>query len=262
LGPDNTVLISAHHGIYFRQPPKTENNKSPKPLPSQVPAKDVEPEPLICLGYVFEDSLVYMGDVSSIPDRSWKYLEGIRQKHQKGVKENGHSKPNGVARTALEESVNQSIADLNLDSGIHGHTERNGAVLGKVTTPNPLILVVDSLWPLRSHPSHFSFPQALATALRLGADLSLLIGFVHPTTHFIWEELCLSIREEDGKRDHPDSEAAKALVKKVWNDKQFSGDAGKKLKEWAGRVEPSWDGLKLEITPDGWTEVASRGISL
>lgn len=252
----------AHHGIYFRQPPKTENTKSPKPLPAQVPAKKVEPEPLICLGYVFEDSLVYMGDVSSIPDRSWKYLEGIRQKHQNAVRVNVHSKSAEVARTALEESVIQSAAELNLDSGIHGHTERSGAVLGKVTAPNPLILVVDSLWPLRSHPSHFSFPQALATALRLGADLSLLIGFVHPTTHFIWEELCLSIRGEDGNRDHPDSEAAKALVKKVWNDKQFSGEAGKKLKEWAGRVEPSWDGLKLEITPGGWTEVASRGISL
>lgn len=205
-----------------------------------------------------------MGDVSSIPDRSWKYLKGLRQNHHNGVVENGNSRSNSteVARTALEESVNESIEKLKLDEGIHGHTERNGAILAKHTTQNPLILVVDSLWPLRSHPSHFSFPQALATALRLKADLSLLIGFVHPTTHFIWEELCLSIRGKDGKREHPDSEAAKALVKKVWNDEQFSGEAGKRLKEWAGRVEPSWDGLKLEMTPEGWTEVATRGIAL
>jgi hypothetical protein len=257
-------MCTAHHGIYFRQPPKTENNKSPKPLPSQVSPKKVEPEPLICLGYVFEDSLVYMGDVSSIPDRSWRYLEGLRPKSS-STSQTTQIKSNGdlPATTSLEESVSQSVADMKLDEGIHGHTERNGAVLGKFASESrPLILVVDSLWPLRSHPSHFSFPQALATAMQLQADLSLLIGFVHPTTHFIWEELCLSIRGKDGERDHPGSEAAKALVKKVWGDEQFDCDFGEKLKEWAGRVEPSWDGLKLEIASDGWTEVATRGISL
>ena len=206
-----------------------------------------------------------MGDVSSIPDRSWKYLEGLRRKQPQNGNQTAHRTTNGEApaTTSLEESVGQSVADMKLDEGIHGHTERNGAVLGKFTSKSkPLILVVDSLWPLRSHPSHFSFPQALATALRLGADLTLLIGFVHPTTHFIWEELCLSIRGKDGQRDHPDSEAAQALVKKAWSDQQFDCEFGKKLKEWAGRVEPSWDGLKLEIAPEGWTEVATRGISL
>jgi hypothetical protein len=66
----------------------------------------------------------------------------------------------------------------------------------------------------------------------------------------------------DGQRDHPDSSAAEALVKKVWNDKQFNSKFGRELKAWGGRVEPSWDGLKLEIAQDGWTEVATRGISL
>lgn len=228
-----------------------------------MPAKHVEPEPLICLGYVFEDSLVYMGDVSSIPDRSWNYLEGLRQK-QPSATRISHATTNGSApaTTSLEQSVYESVAEMKLDAGIHGHTERTGSILDKYTSPQPLILVVDSLWPLRSHPSHFSFPQALATALRLGSDLTLLIGFVHPTTHFIWEELCLSIRGKDGTREHPDSEAAAALVKKVWNDEQFRGETGEKLKEWAGRVEPSWDGLKLEIAHDGWTEVATRGISI
>lgn len=255
--------MPAHHGIYFRQPPKTETNKSPKPLPSEVPSKDVEPEPLICLGYVFEDSLVYMGDVSSIPDRAWKYLESLRTKSQTAQIGNGDSTSKVPARTALEESVNQSITALHLDEGIHDGTQPNGAILGKYTSSSkPLILIVDSLWPLRTHTSHFNFPQALATALRLDADISFLTGFSHPTTHFIWEELCLSIRGKNGERDHPDSDVAAALVSKVWNDKQFNGDAGKKLKKWGGRVEPGWDGLKLEIEQNGWTEVGTKGISL
>jgi hypothetical protein len=215
------------------------------------------------LGYVFENSLIYMGDVSSIPDRAWKYLESLRAKSRIAEVEDEKSVTAIPARTALEESVNQSVAALKLDQGIHGSTESNGAVLGKYTsTAKPLILIVDSLWPLRTHTSHFNFPQALATALRLDADMSFLTGFSHPTTHFIWEELCLSIRGKSGEREHPDSEAAAALVKKVWNDKQFNGDAGKRLRKWGGRVEPGWDGLKLEIESDGWTEVGTRGISL
>lgn len=222
----------------------------------------MEPEPLICLGYVFDKSLVYMGDVSSIPDRAWSFLKSLRP--NKTVKQVNGEQAAETARTSLEASVTKTVAELDLDSGVHASRRANsdGTPSGIFTqSPNPLILVIDSLWPLRTHSSHFNFPQALDTALRLGANMSYLTGFSHPTTHFIWEELCLSIREIDGQRDHPDADAASALVQKVWQDRQFSGELGKKLKSWGGKVEPSFDGLKLEISPKGWTEVETRSLS-
>jgi hypothetical protein len=206
-----------------------------------------------------------MGDVSSIPDRAWTFLEGLRPNRTiNGGARNGNRKSASEsdehdaipARTSLESSV----ADLNLSGS--ERSNGNSSASGTFTTSSdPLILVIDSLWPLRTHSSHFNFPQALDTALRLEANMSYLTGFSHPTTHFIWEELCLSIRGLDRQRDHPDAKAAAALVQKVWRDKQFTGDLGKKLKHWGGKVEPSFDGLKLEVSQKGWTEIEAKGLS-
>ena len=72
-----------------------------------------------------------------------------------------------------------------------------------------------------------------------------------------------------GKRNHPDEGIARKLVEEVWADEQFAkahkgqdgGSLGDKLKRWGGRVEPAWDGLKLQIANEGWTEVETRAAS-
>jgi hypothetical protein len=215
-----------------------------------------------------------MGDVSDIPDKSWKMLESLRRrdgtspsssskletdqvrKSANGEALNGHP----PARTSLEASLTRSVLSMDLS-----HSNGNGKTDGMFTptTQPPLILIIDSLWPTRTHTSHYNFPQALSAAMRLNADMTYLLGFTHPTTHFQWEELCLSIRGMEGKReDHPDSTIAKALVKNVWSDEPFEGESGKKLKQWGGRVEPAWDGLKLEVSTEGWTEVETRSVMI
>lgn len=274
----------AHHGIYFAQPEELETKKSHQPLPEDIEPKKVEPRPLVCLGYVFDKSIVYMGDVSGIPNTTWEMLEGLRPK-QKAVR-NGETEGgrptapppsgDGLARTSLEASLTDSVLAMNLSGppkGSNGLSNGNGNGNGGTFTPTPqlpLILVIDSLWPIKKHTSHFNFPQALLAAHRLGANMTYLLGFSHPTTHFQWEELCLSIKGMDGKREHPDEGIAKRLVEDVWADEQFTkatgedkegegeGSLGQKLKKWGGRVEPAWDGLKLQISKEGWTEVETR----
>lgn len=281
------VLIKvAHHGIYFRQPPQNENTKSPKPLPQDIPPKKVEPRPLVCLGYVFDSSVVYMGDVSAIPDESWKMLDGLRP-HAKTPA--SHTKRNGdhrtsAAHTSLEASLTDSVLALDISStqpksrnkiNEDGSSPTNNGTGSGMFTPTvqpPLILIIDSLWPIRTHTSHYNYPQALTASLRLQANMTFLLGFSHPTSHYQWEELCLSIRGMDGQRpDHPDHDIAQRLIKDVWADEQFtqikhkkdhkgheSGSLGDKLKRWGGRVEPGWDGLKLEVSSEGWREVETR----
>lgn len=276
--------VSAHHGIYFAQPKQPNKNKSHQPLPEDIEPKKTEPRPLVCLGYVFDKSVVYMGDVSGIPNTTWEMLESLRPK-QKAVRDgktdnlrSTATRPlgNGSARTSLEATLTDSVLAMDLSSPHHkngtnglsngsGNANGNGGTF--TPTPQlPLILIIDALWPIKTHTSHYNFPQALLAAHRLGANMTYLLGFSHPTTHFQWEELCLSIRGLDGRREHPDEGISKRLVEDVWADQQFTksvgdgkeGPLGENLKRWGGRVEPAWDGLKLQISKEGWTEVETR----
>lgn len=222
-----------------------------------------------------------MGDVSGIPDKSWEMLESLRPNriatHQSISGTSGQSV---TAHTALEASLTDSVLALDLSRShpnrapnriSNGTAQSNGNGNGGTFTPTtqpPLILIIDSLWPLKTHTSHFNLPQALDAAHRLRGDMTYLTGFSHPTSHYQWEEICLSIKGLDGKREHPDEGIAKKLVEEVWADEQFmKGEEGKgkgevslgqELKRWGGRVEPAWDGLKLRIATEGWTEVETR----
>lgn len=194
-----------------------------------------------------------MGDVSDIPDKSWQMLESLRPGQKVKAKSiDVADNTKSMARTSLEASVR----NLHLHSAMNG--DGNGTFTP--TTQPPLILVIDSLWPTRTHTSHYNFPQALSVALRLRTDMTYLLGFTHPTSHYQWEELCLSIRGLDGNRpEHPDAGIARDLIDEVWADGQFKKDSfGDRLKAWGGRVEPAWDGLKLQVAVEGWTEVETR----
>ena len=72
----------------------------------------------------------------------------------------------------------------------------------------------------------------------------------------MWEEICLSFQGLDGRREHPDAEVAKGLVKRVLASPDVRRGLGEKVKEAGMRVEPAWDGLAVEVGDgvgeDGW----------
>jgi hypothetical protein len=239
---------------------------------------------------MFDESIVYMSDVSNIPQRTWDRLlhrgapaEGEHKAPEKvlsaltGLRDRLASAsvlipptPDQVSRTGSpSSSVESEINKLAISSSTHADQSTNttppssaGPTGHDTPLPPPLpILVIDSLWPLRKHGSHTNFPQALEIALRLRPSITYIVGVTHPPTHFMWEEICLAIQGKDGQRDHPDAQQSRSLVRKVWEDAQFTGNSklGERVKEWGGRVEPAWDGLMLETGPgtgEGkWTEV-------
>lgn len=186
-----------HHGSYFSavEPSKTGElppagqigHHGPRPTPSKVP--------FICLGFVFDERLIYLSDLNAMPERTWDLL--------------------------------------------------------KAAVPNfsDSVLIMDTLWPWRPHPSHVSFPQAMDITLGIKPKATYLLGMTHPTTHYVWEEVGLSIRDQQ-RRDpkHADTLLADALIAKIWEHEDMVKIADD-LKAWGGRVEPAWDGLGLEIAP-------------
>ncbi|BEI82520.1 hypothetical protein CcaverHIS002_0303880 [Cutaneotrichosporon cavernicola] len=121
----------------------------------------------------------------------------------------------------------------------------NAAVPNKADS----VLIMDTLWPWRPHPSHVSFPQAMDITLGIKPKATYLLGMTHPTTHYIWEEVGLSIRDQQ-RRDpgHQDTALADMLIKRIWESEDMARIAAD-LKTWGGRVEPAWDGLAIEMGP-------------
>ena len=176
-----------------------------------------------------------MGDVSEIPERTWKAL--------------------GVSSS--------DVGANRVENGLPSPAPTPTRGTSPNDPPHLPVFVVDALWPLRSHASHFSLFQAMSAALKLKPDVTYTIGSTHPTTHFMWEEVCRSFNRKDGKRDHPDSEISRGLVDRVRQSREFYGkdQLGPKWEEWGGRIEPGWDGLVLEIEDDGqWHEVEAAGM--
>lgn len=198
-----------------------------------------------------------MSDVSGIPQRTWDRMLRTSSKRQPILptpvdSRGGDETPRGVPK-------NQSISDLaNLSISSRGprHLERTRA-------HNVPVLIVDALWPTQAHTSHFSLAQALIVALCLRAANTYVIGSTHPTSHFMWEEICNSLTDRGGRdyevRDHPDAAQAEWLVKKVWDKVFGEGEhegLGERWIEEGGRVQPAWDGLVLEVGGDQGLERA------
>ncbi|KIR27964.1 metallo-beta-lactamase [Cryptococcus deuterogattii LA55] len=245
-------VFPVHHGIYFHSVLPPTNAE-----PVCDPPTKLEPEPLICLAFEFDASIIYMSDVSGIPQRTWDRMLRTSSKRQTILptpvdSRGGDETPRGVPK-------NQSISDLaNLSISSRGsrHLERTRA-------HNVPVLIVDALWPTQAHTSHFSLAQALIVALRLRAANTYVIGSTHPTSHFMWEEICNSLTDRGGRdyevRDHPDAAQAEWLVKKVWDKVFGEGEhegLGERWIEEGGRVQPAWDGLVLEVGGDQGLERA------
>lgn len=191
-----------------------------------------------------------MGDVSEVPDQTWEALGTKRRRKSHANRlSNGSAAANGT--TATRDVIN-------------GNGPSQGDQSDGLAAPAHLpVFVVDALWPLKEHFSHFSLAQAMSAALELEPSVTYTLGSTHPTTHFMWEEVCRSFVGEDGQRpDHPDAEISRGLVEKVRKNGSFSGkqDIAKRWKEFGGKVEPAWDGLGLAVEDDGtWKEIPVKG---
>jgi hypothetical protein len=94
--------------------------------------------------------------------------------------------------------------------------------------------------------------------MRIKPSITYLVDLVHPVSHYMWEELCASVRNEHGQlwdkeNRHPDDEQAQELVERYWGDKDVKRTAAE-VKAWGGRVEPGWDGLVVEVNGNGGKE--------
>lgn len=192
-----------HHGRIFSVAPPVEfipspNSISPSstnpPSPSLAPVREngpiiqpIEPatkqiHPYHCFGFIIQDTVTYLSDVSHIPEDIWAMFE------------------------------NSSIGNV------------------------PPVFILDCLRP-EPHPSHYGISESVATARRMNAQRTYWLGFSHELTHDEW----VSIGEAmDGRPVTKEGlrPSARMALEKV--------EGGEPL--W---VRPSFDGLKISISPDG-----------
>lgn len=251
---------------------------------------------------MFDESIIYMSDVSEIPERTWSrmldrtppplsaltvfndtnlsqpsetsYESPNRPKSlRERLKDKVDNAPTGKGKVVIpptpddtprtSRSHSPDLASLSLTP-----TTSPPASSGTPNTAPLPVLIIDSLWALKRHSSHIHFVEALRIAMRLRPAMTYLVDLVHPLSHYMWEELCYSLKGENGKRgtEHPDDEQARELIGRFWNDRHV-GKMKKQLDTWEGRVEPGWDGLVIEVYKGEWKVVegkkaSGRGIAL
>lgn len=202
-------LTSVPHGRYFYKPTLPVYRLAPS-APGTAPGSPQldspsMPIPFLCLGFVFDRQLVYLSDVSSVPD--------------------------------------ESISRIHM--AVKGQNGQHAAAP---------VLVIDTLWPVRPHASHVSFPQAMEIAIRIKPVQTLLVGMSHPVTNWMWEEIGRAVNGEAGKEPHhKDHLLAQSVIERVWSTEEMKHIAAKV--QDAGLVSPAWDGLALEMTPHGALEL-------
>lgn len=273
-----------HHGVYFGK--KEEAATGTKT--NGVPASGLEP--LICLGFLFDDQVAYMSDVSGVPAKTWDVLlrrpaRSMLSRHEEDELNAKLTKLEAIGKKAtMPVSVAQiqptapatpSMVEFQPALTINGTSpspftamQRQRGIIVPRVAPNRAVatlppvpadfqmprlkcLIIDTLFPTRQHGSHFSFAEAVTLANVLRPDVTYMLGFTHPVTHYMWEELGRSILQQDGQREHPDNAVCEELVKMVW-DGEFGlpGGPGDVARQQGRRVEPAYDGLAFELDSD------------
>lgn len=105
-------------------------NTAPLPLPSHVKSAPPKPRPYLCFGFIFGDFMVYISDVSHIPEDAWRTIESSL------------SAPDGSNQSG--ELVENSLSLLSLGSRANRYK----------------VLVVDCL-KLEPHTSHFGIQVSI-----------------------------------------------------------------------------------------------------
>ncbi|GAA6008037.1 MBL fold metallo-hydrolase [Rhodotorula paludigena] len=217
--------LAVHHGKFFTTPP------SPYP----------------CLGFLFNAQILYLSDVSYIPETVWAQLDAEL----------------ALARRPVVRQQN-------------GTNNTNGDV-AKKEKPRLQALVIDCL-RIEPFTSHFGIGQAVQAARRLHAQKSYLIGFGHRTSHAAWRHFCELMSTSPPTRTshpvtasesipsapymwelyngHPDPTkedrdvfAQRALqAVEAW---EAGADASEKGGEGDVRIRPARDGMTIRTGPNG-----------
>jgi hypothetical protein len=145
--------------------------------------------PYLCLGFRFDDKLVYLSDVSHVPESVWTLLKGSQQLY-------------GAADNANSTSGSASVS-----------------AIASQEPKTPDVLVIDCL-RVAPHASHFGVAQAISTALRLRPRRTYLTGFAHKVTHASWHRFGLALSSGERCRD-PRPPSAKGKLEPDMGAKAF-----------------------------------------
>ncbi|KAG8953228.1 hypothetical protein FRC04_002638 [Tulasnella sp. 424] len=150
-------------------------------------------EPFKCFSFIFNNSLIYMSDVSNIPDEQWPTI--LQPPLQPGSGPTSTAKNNGT--------VQPPRADYK-------------------------VFIVDVLRP-RPYVSHFGLDQGVQAVRKLGATRNYFLGFSHDVNHDQWLAIGEAIGqppETRAQNSDPDVQAALDLVSEgppVWMRPAFDG---------------------------------------
>ncbi|KAG8982238.1 hypothetical protein FRB90_006927 [Tulasnella sp. 427] len=114
------------------------------------PSEPLRRDPFKCFSFIFNNSLIYMSDVSNIPDEQWPFILNPPPQPR-----------NGARSAASEEEKDESPrADYK-------------------------VFIVDIL-RLKPYASHFGLDQAVQAVRKLGAARNFALGFNHEMNHDQW----------------------------------------------------------------------------
>ncbi|KAG8748051.1 hypothetical protein FRC10_009803 [Ceratobasidium sp. 414] len=147
------------------------------PQPRSLLAK---PKPYMCYGFVIGDVMVYISDVSYIPQDAWQTIE--------------LSVPTGRQDAKLSESMEALSTN---DAGL-------------ARSKRYRLLVIDCL-KLEAHTSHFGLQGTVEAARRLNAQRAYMVGFGHGIPHSDW----VSIGKRLGGKELGEEEVQRPHVTKA-----------------------------------------------
>ncbi|CDZ98764.1 Beta-lactamase-like [Phaffia rhodozyma] len=227
--------LNVHHGRFFDPPPAAPTNSSPNlptcsdslsdaiaPPPGPAPIR-----PFFCLGFIFHPSIVYLSDVSYIPESEWSKLLLT---------------PLSLDALTSSASTNAPMFSPAPMDQLTPPASPPATPLGMSASDSPAwpVLFLDCLF-LQEHPSHFGILHALTTILRLQPTRTYLMGFSHALSHEEWTALGQDL---DGTREQGKEEAI------VQTAKSLAGEVWEEAKKRAVSVRPAFDGLRIECEVD------------
>ncbi|KAK4046664.1 hypothetical protein OIO90_006476 [Microbotryomycetes sp. JL221] len=213
LGID-VVPLPVHHGKIFSEPGQP---------------------PYICLGYLFDRQIVYLSDVSLIPENVWDVLrrECLLPEDDRG---------------SNEESIRRSLNNLTVNGAKNGIDTHNGSSGSQVKRRVP-ILVIDCL-RIETFTSHFGFGEAVAAARRLGAARTYMLERGMRTSLAVDPNVRLPIEKEKWRvmNGSPDPTKEDWSVHTDYSLRAVeSYEQGYKGGLW---IRPACDGMTVRVSHD------------